>query len=66
MTDLVVNGQATSVSATVIQDLLKELGFPETFVAVAINHTCVKRGDFGTTPVATGDEVEILSPMAGG
>jgi sulfur carrier protein len=65
--ELIINGDIKDVGiAITVQDLLKELGYQGSFVAVAINRTCVKHSEFATTSVAAGDEIEILAPMAGG
>lgn len=63
-----VNGAPLRLARSVatVSDVLAELGYVDQFVAVALNRTCVRRGDFTTTPVQQGDEVEILAPMAGG
>lgn len=49
-----------------IEDLLTQLGYDQAFVAVALNRECVRRGTFASTAIQSGDEIEILSPMAGG
>ena len=63
---LTVNGEPTSAGAVSVDDLLKARGLGDAFVAVAVNGSCVRRRDFAATPLADGDEVEILAPMAGG
>jgi sulfur carrier protein len=63
---ITVNGEAKQVAATSVAELLSELGMTGAFVAVAVNRDCVPRATFGSTPLRSGDEVEILAPMAGG
>ena len=58
--------RATTTGATVAA-LLTELGHgADAFVAVAVNRSLVKRSAFGDTQLTASDQVEILSPMAGG
>lgn len=65
--NLLVNGTPTQIDqATTVHELLGELGYRDSFVAVALNRACVRRSEFASTPLAAGDEVEILAPMAGG
>jgi thiamine biosynthesis protein ThiS len=62
-----VNGKEHQTGAGVTVDkLLHELGLQGQRVAVAINHQCIFRQDYGATVVAQRDAVEILAPMAGG
>ncbi len=62
-----VNGEERELArATTVAELLDELGLEGRFVAVAVNHGCVRRGDFAATPLREGDAVEVLAPMAGG
>jgi sulfur carrier protein len=65
--DLIINGDPVLIkTATTVGELLGELGYSDPFVAVAVNKTCVRRAEFGATQLCSGDEVEILAPMAGG
>ena len=62
-----INGESRQVeeSAT-LQQLLRNLGYQESYVAVAVNKSCIKRSDLAVTQVKAGDDIEILAPMAGG
>ena len=65
--ELIINGASRQVvQATTVDQLLKELGYQDALVAVAINRTCIRRTEFNNTQLFSGDEVEILAPMAGG
>jgi len=65
--ELIINGASRQVvQATTVDQLLKELGYQDALVAVAINRTCIRRTEFNNTQLCSGDEVEILAPMAGG
>jgi len=62
-----VNGASRELPEAVpVSTLLTTLGFDGRPVAVAVNHTCVKRSEYPTAVVRDGDDVEILAPMAGG
>lgn len=73
-----VNGVETTVDegstvAGLVATLADELGRGGTGaatgqprVAVARNGEVVPRGDWATTPVHSGDDIEILVPVAGG
>ena len=62
-----INGESRQVeeSAT-LQQVLFNLGYQGSFVAVAVNKSCIKRSDLAVTQVKAGDDIEILAPMAGG
>jgi len=65
--EIKINGERRLLpTVTNVAELLQELGYESAFIAVAINRTCVKKSDYGATPVGDQDEIEILSPMAGG
>lgn len=49
-----------------VYDLLQELGIQKSFVAVALNRTCIPKTAREHTEVHEGDEVEILAPQQGG
>ncbi len=64
---ITVNGQKLECDSpiTVIETLAR-LGYTDHFLAVAVNHTCIRRDEYGTYQLSDGDLVEILAPMAGG
>jgi len=65
--EIKVNGERRPLPAeTSVAELLQALGYQPAFIAVAVNRTCVKRSDYAATLVGDKDEIEILSPMAGG
>jgi thiamine biosynthesis protein ThiS len=62
-----VNGKLCSYAqALSVDQLLKELGYTDHFVAVAVNSQCVLRRDYASHLIQGHDEIEILAPMAGG
>lgn len=64
---ILVNGDAQAVADT-IQALLTAHGIAaeEKGVAVAVNGAVVPRAAWAETPLAAGDEVEIVRPFKGG
>lgn len=63
---LIVNGEATSVTAATLADLLTALGYGGQKVATALNGDFVPEKARAGTPIAAGDRVEIVSPRQGG
>lgn len=64
---LVVNGASRSVRpGATVADLLGELGLEGRRVAVERNRQIVKRADWAATPLAQGDQLEILHFVGGG
>lgn len=62
-----INGEERELAQALSVDaLLDALGYAGRPVAVAVNHTCVRKSELASSVVGDGDEVEILSPMAGG
>jgi sulfur carrier protein len=62
-----INGKVEAGAATVAE-LLRRRGIDpgSRFLAVAVNGAVVRRGDWATTALAPGDEVEIVRPRQGG
>ena len=63
-----LNGEDHPLAVTTVSDLLREQEIDPAArgVAVALNGTVVPRRDWGATPLAQGDVVEIVKPFAGG
>jgi sulfur carrier protein len=69
MTNMIrLNGRAEALRAATILDLIGQAGLaPDTKgVAVARNGAVVPRARWADTPVAAGDEIDIIKAMAGG
>lgn len=66
MPSLTLNGDPREVAATTVAALLDELGLAGVPVLVERNGTALFPRDFGTTPVAAGDRLEIIRVVAGG
>jgi sulfur carrier protein len=67
MTTVTLNGEPRELpeDATVATAVL-ELGASERGVAVAVDGEVVPRGDWASTPVREGQEVEVLRAVQGG
>ena len=64
---VIINGQEKTFTAPLnLYDCLAQEGVVEMLVAVAHNRNFVPRGDYLTTFLKDGDELEILAPMQGG
>lgn len=61
-----LNGKEGESSASTIAELLEELNLPHIGIAVALNDHIVRRADYAHTPLASGDEVEIIRAVQGG
>ncbi len=65
--ELVVNGETRRVDAgSTVQSLVDALGLAGRRVAVERNRELVKRDAWAATPLADGDQVEILHFVGGG
>jgi sulfur carrier protein len=72
-THVMVNGEpvafdgSVSVGDVVNRTLDRPAGSANTRgIAVAVNNDVVPRGNWGTTPVSSGDHIEILTATQGG
>jgi sulfur carrier protein len=62
-----VNGDEWELAdGTTVADVLRELGAPETGIAVACRGEVVRRADWPATPVHDGDEIDVLTAVQGG
>ena len=61
-----LNGEERKVAAKNIAELLRELDAPASGIAVAQNGKVVRGAEHGSTPIATGDEIEIIRAVQGG
>jgi sulfur carrier protein len=62
-----VNGEPVDVADGLsVADVLRELGYEETSVAVAVNAEFVARRNFAATALKQGDTVEVVAPLQGG
>ena len=64
--NLVVNGKQQKLDAKTLNEALEKLGYIQSFMAVALNMKCISKGTYATTLLKENDEIEILTPQAGG
>lgn len=63
---ITLNGETRETDATSVAELLGELKFEPTSLAVAVNESVVRRADFGAHVLNAGDIVEIIRAVQGG
>jgi sulfur carrier protein len=64
---IVLNGEARQLGAErTVSDLLRELGLDSRQVAVERNHEVVPRAEHGSTVLAEGDQLEVVTFVGGG
>ncbi len=64
---MIVNGVVrASETPTDVVSLLEEMGIEPRGIAVAINGEVVRRSQWTSTVIASGDRVEIVTAVAGG
>jgi len=68
MTRLRINGVEEEVAVTTLSELLAARGvdLAAKFLAVAVNGAVVRRSEWRSKPLGTGDDVEIVRPFSGG
>lgn len=65
--DTVTLGESTTVQDAVARLLTRSDGsYTDRGVAVAVNNAVVPRSDWGSTTLAAGDTVEIITSVQGG
>ena len=65
--EILINGDRRTVDAdATIRSLLQELSLPESRVAVERNRSLVRKIEFGSTALAEGDLIEIVTFVGGG
>ena len=65
--DIVINGEARTVlQGTTVASLIVELGLGDRRVAVERNHEVVPRAEHGSTVLAAGDRIEVVTFVGGG
>jgi sulfur carrier protein len=68
MTRLKINGVEEEVAVMTISELLaaRSVDPAAKFLAVAVNGAVVRRAEWLSTPLRSGDNVEIVRPFSGG
>lgn len=63
---IILNGAPRDVSATLLPDILNELGLSEAHVATAVNEDFVAAPNRASVSLSEGDRLEVVAPMQGG
>ena len=63
---IVVNGVEKECSSSTVQELIDELGIAQKVMAVAINMEVVKKDNWTTQKINSGDKIEFLEFVGGG
>lgn len=65
---LFINGQARefSLGQTTLNALVETLGLTGKRIAIELNGEIVPRSQFATTPLVSGDKLEIVGAVGGG
>lgn len=67
MIDVIINGKTIRVGEdTDILTALADLGYEDRRVAVALNGTFIPRSAYQNTFIHAADQMDVLSPIAGG
>jgi sulfur carrier protein len=67
MIDIVLNGETKGIENEVTLDRLLDLfSLPRQRVAVELNRSVVRRGDWAETLVSDGDVIEVIHFVGGG
>lgn len=65
--NILLNGQPKKVrDGLKVNELIREMGFADDAIAVAVNLEFVPRMNYAEHPLVEQDEVEIVAPMQGG
>lgn len=65
--EIVLNGEPRAVEAgATVLSLVASLSLPATRVAVERNRAIIRKSDYGTTALADGDRIEIVTFVGGG
>jgi sulfur carrier protein len=67
MINVVINGTRHELAeAVTVQDYLEQKGLAGRSLAVAVNGEVIKKGEYETTLLGEGDQLEIVRPVGGG
>ena len=61
-----VNGEEREIAASSVHALLSELDYEGTHFAIALNYDVVPKSEWAERELASGDEIEIITPRQGG
>lgn len=63
---VIVNGEQQTVEGTTMLELLEQLKIDPRRVAVELNLDILPKGDYATTLLSDGDQIEIVQFVGGG
>lgn len=63
---IILNGETITIQVSTIADMLREKGYADMLVAVAVNNSFVPKSQHAQTTLSDGDTVDIVAPMQGG
>jgi len=67
MVTVTLNGKQTEITHShCLDEFLKQHGYAEQTIAVAINQQFIPKHRYTNTHLQSGDRIEIVSPMQGG
>lgn len=67
MIDFILNGEARQIAAgATLADLVNELGYAGKRIAIERNGEIAPKSRYTSTPVAAGDQIEIVVAVGGG
>jgi sulfur carrier protein len=61
-----INGEPRTTRSRTLADLPAELGLPPEVLLIEHNGNALRRADWPTTPLCSGDRIELLRVAAGG
>lgn len=61
-----INGETKQIVAQLLSDALQELGYEDEGFAVAVNGEFVPRPTYSEYALSEKDEIDVVSPIAGG
>ncbi len=61
-----VNNKQQTVSAKTVEELIMEINLKDSFLAVAINGSIVRKNDWNTAEISENDSIDIMSIVGGG
>lgn len=64
--ELTVNGEATTSTAATVLELLRSLELDPARVAIELNLAILPKAAYATTPLKSGDRLEIVHFVGGG
>jgi sulfur carrier protein len=63
---VIINGKRADVTARDLINLLSEMDYEHTHLAIAVNQQVIPRARWRETALSAGDQIEIITPRQGG